>query len=218
MALVGPGRTQRLAGALIGSTGPMEWLPADDRRLVPSSDLADAVAHLRAADLLPAVEPHRDRVLDFVARHPDVLHRTCLSGHLTGSALVVDPSRGHTLLMLHRKLSRWFQPGGHADGDANLLAVALKEAAEETGISGLMVATPAIDLDVHEVPAPEGDHLHLDLRFLVRAPAGADAPGNHESLELRWVDEAALDGLDPPLDAGTVRLVRRGLGLARSLT
>jgi 8-oxo-dGTP pyrophosphatase MutT (NUDIX family) len=151
-----------------------------------------------------------------VEAHPDVLLRTCEPGHLTGSALVVDPSRGLTLLMLHRKLGRWFQPGGHADGDANLASVALREASEETGIEGLAVVVPAIDVDVHEVRLPEGVHLHLDVRFLVLAPEGAVAPGNHESLRLAWVDLAELDQLDPAIDPGTRRLVRRGLELARS--
>jgi len=191
----------------------MCFFAAGDPALTASTDIAEAVAHLRAADVLPEVEPARQRILEFIDQHPDALHRSCLAGHLTGSALVVDPTRGRTLLMLHRKLGRWFQPGGHADGDANLAGVALREAREETGITGLRVATPAIDLDIHEVPAPEGTHLHLDVRYLVLAPAGAIAPGNHESLELRWVDEAGLAALDP--DPGTVRLVRRGLALAR---
>ncbi|MBX3283861.1 MAG: NUDIX domain-containing protein [Actinobacteria bacterium] len=117
--------------------------------------------------------------------------------------------------MLHRKLERWFQPGGHADGDANLAAVALREATEETGIARLRVVLPAIDLDVHRVEPPgEDPHLHLDLRFLVVAPQGAEEAGNHESLALRWVDEAGLDGLSPPVDDSTRRLVRRGLAVA----
>ncbi len=85
-------------------------------------------------------------------------------------------------MLLHTKLGRWFQPGGHADGEGNLAAVALDEANEETGIDGLRLATPAIDLDIHLVPLPgEAPHLHLDVRYLAIAPPGADAPGNHES-------------------------------------
>jgi 8-oxo-dGTP pyrophosphatase MutT (NUDIX family) len=187
-----------------------------DRRLAPSKDRAVALAQVAEAVLLPEAEEHRATVTDLVRAHDDVLLRTCEPGHLTGSALVVDPARGLTLLMLHRKLGRWFQPGGHADGDANLASVALREATEETGIEGLAVVVPAIDVDVHEVHPPEGVHLHLDLRFLVLAPAGAPAPGNHESLQLAWVDEAGLDRLEPAVDPSTRRLVRRGLDLARS--
>ena len=118
--------------------------------------------------------------------------------------------------MLHRKLGRWFQPGGHADGDANLANVAFREASEETGIEDLAVVVPAIDVDVHEVDLPDGIHLHLDVRYLVLAPPDAVAPGNHESLRLAWVDRAGLEQLSPAIDPSTRRLVHRGLDLARS--
>ena len=87
-------------------------------------------------------------------------------------------------------MQRWLQPGGHADGDGNLARVALREAEEETGIEGLRVLTPAIDLDVHvfhNAADAEPDHLHLDVRHLVVAPPGAVARGNEESEALRWV-------------------------------
>ncbi|CAN5702408.1 hypothetical protein BH24ACT3_BH24ACT3_17030 [soil metagenome] len=128
----------------------------------------------------------------------------------------MDPSREAILLLLHTKLRRWFQPGGHADGEANLARVAFDEATEETGIEGLALAVPAIDLDVHLVPLPgEDPHLHLDVRYLAIAPAGAQAPGNHESLDQRWVGPDGLRTLG--VDDGTERLVRRGLAMARTL-
>lgn len=193
-----------------------ELVPLDDPRLAPDPDLAAAVALLGAA----AVEgdgpaAHRDDVLAFVAEHADAAHRSCAPGHLTGSGLVVDATGERTLLMLHRKLGRWFQPGGHADGDANLAGVALREAGEETGIDGLRVVIPAIDVDIHRVEPPnEAPHLHLDARFLVVAPPGAVEEANEESLALRWVDVAGLDELEPPVDPGTRRLVTRGLAVA----
>ena len=91
---------------------------------------------------------------------------------------MVDPATRHVLLLFHAKVQRWLQPGGHADGDGNLAHVALREAEEETGIVGLRVVTPAIDLDVHmfhNAAGTEPDHLHLDVRHLVLAPAGAVA-------------------------------------------
>jgi 8-oxo-dGTP pyrophosphatase MutT (NUDIX family) len=161
---------------------------------------------------------HRDDVVAFARRHADAAHRTNLEGHLTGSALVVDAAGERTLLMLHRKLGRWFQPGGHADGDTNLPGVALREAQEETGIEDLVVLVPAIDVDVHRVEPPtEAPHLHLDTRYLVLAPEGAREEANEESLALRWVAEADLDRLVPPVDESTRRLVGRGLEVARSL-
>jgi len=195
-----------------------ELLTADDPRLRPSVDLRVARDQLRAAAVDGDVARTRDRVLDLVGRHPEAARRTCRPGHLTGSAVVVDAEASATLLMLHAKLGRWLQPGGHADGDANLAAVALREATEETGIEGLAVRLPALDVDVHEVAPPAEDpHLHLDVRFLVLAPPGAREVANEESLALAWVTEAGLDALAPPVDESTRRLVARGLAEARRL-
>ena len=131
----------------------------------------------------------RDRVLEFIAQHPDDAHlRSCLPGHLTASALLLDHSGERALLTFHRKLGRWLQLGGHCDGDANLAGVALRECQEESGIEELVLASGVVDVDIHEIPARPGEpaHLHLDTRFLVRAAEGAVAARNHESLELRW--------------------------------
>jgi 8-oxo-dGTP pyrophosphatase MutT (NUDIX family) len=198
--------------------------PSLDRpAVVAPSALARAEDLGLVIDALDAYEAVDDQQADvretmrtFAANHPDALWRTCPEGHFTGSALVVDAAAERVLVLFHTKLQRWLQPGGHLDGDANLAASALREASEETGIAGLQVVMPAVDLDIHEVrPPKEHPHLHLDVRFVVLAPEGATVVGNHESEALRWVgpDELAELGADE----GLVRLTDRGLALARRL-
>ena len=153
----------------------------------------------------------RDRILELLEGWDDALDRTCRPGHLTGSALVVDPADRRILLLFHTKLQRWLQPGGHADGDGDLARVALREATEETGITGLRVLEPPVDLDVHVVDPPAEDaHEHHDVRFLVVAPTGAVPVGNNESEALRWVHRDELEGLG--VDGGLLRLADRALG------
>ncbi|MFN0091806.1 MAG: NUDIX hydrolase [Acidimicrobiales bacterium] len=197
--------------------GSGRFTVAEPSRLVPSGELAVARAEIAAfagADALARAA--QAQILAFLDEHPDALHRSCAPGHLTGSALVLDAASGRFLLLLHAKLGKWLQPGGHTDGEANLALTARREAEEETGVEGLAVVTPAVDLDVHVVRPPgEAAHLHLDVRHLVLAPPGARAQGNHESLELRWVDlgEAEALGADP----STLRLARAALAAAAEL-
>ena len=187
-------------------------LPADDPELAPSPDPARSRRRLEEAVWVGAgPDVERDRILALLDEHAGALaDRVTAPGHLTGSALVVDAAHERVLLLLHTKLGRWLQPGGHADGDHELAGVALKEATEETGIDGLRVLVPAVDVDVHRVDHRDalGEHLHLDLRFVVLAPPGAVEDPNHESLDHRWVTWDELpDAVD---EEGIVRLARAG--------
>jgi 8-oxo-dGTP pyrophosphatase MutT (NUDIX family) len=189
----------------------------DAGELGHDADLGRLVGELRS--LVPADDQQaelRRWMLDFARRHPDALLRCCAEGHFTASALVVDARAEEVLVLFHTKLQRWLQPGGHLDGNADLAASALREATEETGIAGLRVVGPAVDLDVHEVrPPSEAPHLHLDVRHVVLAPEGATVVGNHESEALRWVHPDELCALGA--DEGLQRLARRGLEVARAL-
>ena len=188
------------------------WMTADDPALAESDDLARVWAAIEPVGSLP---DERRRMRELLDTRPDPLVRTERPGHFTGSALVVHADLERTLVLFHTKLQIWVQPGGHADGDANLAAVALREATEETGIEGLRVWPVAVDLDIHEVDPPKEDaHLHYDVRFVVLAPHGAEVDANHESQAQRWVRPDELAGLGA--DAGLQRLAANGLALARA--
>ena len=144
-------------------------------------------------------EATRQRILAFIAEHPENAHkRTCLPGHLTASGLLFDSTGERALFTLHKKLSRWLQLGGHCDGDANLVASALREAQEESGIDAIEIDPVPVDLDIHTIPArkDEPEHLHLDTRFFLRAAPGSVQQISHESVELRWFTRAELDEIE----------------------
>jgi 8-oxo-dGTP pyrophosphatase MutT (NUDIX family) len=170
----------------------------------------DTVAAYRPPDAAQGREQRR--ILEFLDRHPDALHRTCLAGHLTAAALVVDAAGERALLTHHRKLGRWLQLGGHLDGNGDLAAGALREAEEESGIRGLRVEPAVLDLDVHPIPARgvEPQHWHLDVRFLVHAPPGAVEQLSDESLALGWFAPADLSRLR--VDESVARLFRLVFG------
>jgi 8-oxo-dGTP pyrophosphatase MutT (NUDIX family) len=184
-------------------------IPADDPR-VP---LLDALAHYGRR--FPDEEAVVAQFRAFVASHPRCLSRELAAGHLTASAFVVDASGKRTLLLHHRKLDRWLQPGGHADGESDLSAAALRECEEETGIQGLEVEPGIFDLDRHRIPerGHEAEHWHYDVRFLVRAPADASAAINDESRAMVWRDIAAVAD-DHALDASIRRMARKWLARA----
>ena len=147
---------------------------------------------------------------DTPASNPFMRER--LAGHLTASSWLVDRSGLRVLLTHHRKLDRWLQLGGHADGDIDLPRVALREAEEESGIDGLALEGGLFDLDRHWIPE-RGDvpgHWHYDARYVVRAGASEDFVVSAESLDLAWRDIEAI-AEDPDADASLRRMARKWL-------
>lgn len=149
----------------------------------------------------------------FLDGGPDVFRRSRADGHFTGSAWLVSDDGARVLLTLHRKLGRWLQPGGHADGDPDLARVALREAGEETSVPGLRVERDIFDIDRHRIPArgDEPAHWHYDVRHVVRAGADDRFVVSDESRALAWrpVRDVADDCT---LDASLRRMACKWLG------
>ncbi len=140
----------------------------------------------------------------------DPFVRDRIAGHYTASAWLVDAAGERLLMTHHRKLDRWLQLGGHADGDRDLAAVALREAEEESGLVDLVVLPDIFDLDRHWIPE-RGDvpgHWHYDVRYVVRATGSEDFAVSDESHALAWRDIAGLLE-DPSIDPSIARMARK---------
>ena len=171
-----------------------------------------------------------DALADYARRHPDEAataaefaglardgdahpyRRERLAGHFTASAWLVSADGRRALLTHHRKLDRWLQPGGHADGDRDLARAALREAEEESGLRDLRVDPALFDLDRHWIPArgAEPGHWHYDARFVVLATGDETFVVGEESHDLAWRDIDAIAN-DAAADASLTRMARKWL-------
>jgi 8-oxo-dGTP pyrophosphatase MutT (NUDIX family) len=172
--------------------------------------------HHNAVDVLSTWDAPDDRqerlrrsYLDHLARHDDGLLKACREAHVTASALVVDAVGGRVLLTLHARIGRWLQTGGHCEpADSTLADAALREATEESGISGLtlLAAGAPVTLDRHDTPCA----VHLDVQYAALAPDGATELISEESLDLQWF---AFDALPTGADDSVRALVARARAL-----
>ena len=140
-------------------------------------------------------------MLDFIRSNENCFERWLEVGHITASAWLLNKGESHALLMHHAKLDLWVQLGGHCDGDPDPLAVALKEASEESGISAIVpIQQTLFDIDIHPIPEniQQKAHYHYDVRFLLKVESDEKIEKNSESKALRWIGK---DPKELPTDA-----------------
>ena len=153
----------------------------------------------RYRDAFPDEAGVVDRICELVHDHSDCFERTCRPGHITAAAWILSTDRRRALLTHHRKLGRWLQLGGHADGQWHVEEVALREAREESGLAQFEIVPihgtlMPFDVDVHEIPARfdahgrmiEDAHEHHDIRFLLIAHGGDEIRISEESHDVKW--------------------------------
>ncbi|MDH3640552.1 MAG: NUDIX hydrolase [Gammaproteobacteria bacterium] len=163
------------------------------------------------AERYPAEANTIERFVDFVNANERCFQRDCWAGHVTGSGWLVNANRDHVLLTHHKKLGRWLQVGGHSDGVADPLAVAIKEAEEESGLAVFPLDGTVFDIDIHEIPARKSlpAHFHFDVRFALGTSGGDAFQVSDESNDLAWVPVERMD--DYTDEESVLRMARKWL-------
>ena len=165
------------------------------------------------------------RTRNLISEHEDCFERTCQPGHITGSAWVVSEDSQRFLLLHHKKLDKWLQPGGHADGETDIANVARREVLEESGLSEIRLLSPMpLDLDIHIIPdcvnsygeLIEQGHEHHDIRFLFKVEGDSTLVLSDESNELRWCTAEEVRSLTD--EWSVLRLLEKSIEAMLSLT
>ncbi len=193
--------------------GPSSARGSEDSGRLDREALLDVLDCYRARH--PAEEDTVARIRNLVAGRPDCFERSCMPGHITGSAWIVSPDRSKFLLTRHRIFDRWLQLGGHADGCPRPHCVALREAEEESGLEGFgLFRDPdgfvPLDVDIHKIAARAGvpAHAHYDLRYLLAAAAEQPLEISDESHDLKWF--AGEELLETVREESVLRMLRKG--------
>ncbi|MGR3809492.1 NUDIX hydrolase [Jiulongibacter sp. NS-SX5] len=154
----------------------------------------------------------RAKMVEFLETTENCFSRSCSERHFTASAWVVNPEKTKTMLIHHKKLNRWLQPGGHCDGDENVYAVSKKELHEETGLLPSFDIMDIFDVDIHKIPARKEipEHDHYDIRFLFEIGEEQELVQNHETNDLKWFDLKELFSSEP--EESIKRLIIKTIG------
>ena len=159
--------------------------------------LLDLLEHYHPYDIQE--QYYKKNMINFIKSYEACFERTLLIGHITASAWLLNKDYSKALLMHHAKLNRWVQPGGHCDGEPDVLKVAIKEAQEESGIQAILPLSHNIfDIDIHLIPAniKEPEHYHYDVRFLLAVVNEQEVHKNHEAHALKWVSKDSTNITD----------------------
>jgi 8-oxo-dGTP pyrophosphatase MutT (NUDIX family) len=180
--------------------------------VIDVAEIVAAVAGFDPGGSARAAES-REQTLALLRTHPRPLDRSSYDpGHVTASGIVLSPDRARLLLVFHRRLGRWLQPGGHLEaGDRSTMEAAHREVTEETGVTPDPAIPPwLVGIDVHEIPAARGEppHLHHDLVYRFIGRADLPRPSAEVSQAAWW----AVDQLDTMADEPLRRAVRRAAG------
>ena len=151
----------------------------------------------------------KERFIELITHNSNCYSRESLTGHITASAFIFDKNRRKVLLIHHKKLDKWLQPGGHCDGDKDVFSVAKKEVWEETGLKDCISDGEIFDLDIHIIPERKGipEHEHFDIRYLFFADSNIPLIKNHETIDLKWID--ILNIRDYSAEKSILRMVEK---------
>ncbi len=153
---------------------------------------------------------YKQQMLSFLTTAKEPFSRSNQDGHFTASAFLLNSQGDKFFLLHHAKLQKWMQPGGHCDGDSDVLRVAIKEASEESGINNIkFVSSEIFDIDIHRIPSSHGQetHLHYDVRFLLQTVDSEALLPNHESTDMIWADKSVAQKL--ALEHSTERMIEK---------
>ncbi len=176
--------------------------------------LLTQLAHFEKANASASEREHVRAFRKLLKKAPICFDRTYFPGHFTGSAVITTGTYDKILLTHHRKLNRWLQLGGHADGESQLFDVARREGLEESGLSELQspIVDPdhaLFDVDIHAIPArgTEPEHFHFDARYLFSTETPERILLSDESTDLKWF--TLREASERITEASLMRILRK---------